>query len=365
MNDEKKIKGYASPEGTSEYKEWCIKNRDVNLENFNKIEGIHLSSIGMGTYLGKPDSKTDKLVIDAALESIDKGINVIDTAINYRFQKAERAIGEVMKKLSNTNIKREYIFISTKNGYVPGDADRGLDSSEYIEEVILKKDLASEEEIINFNCTTIPYLEHQITQSLENLNVQTIDLLYLHNIAESQKPILGEEKFYEMVERCFKFLEKKRKSDIIRYYGLATWDCFRVSSSNPNYVSLKNLIEISKNGAKKVGNASIGFKFVMLPYNLMIPEAATMKFQEGKTFFEVAKQNNIGVFTSVPLMQGKILDEPQIQKLRERYSVKTAAQSALQNIRSYGEPIIAPLVGHKQLEHVKENLEVAKIPPDI
>lgn len=364
MNNDNKIKGFASPKSTLEYKNWSIKNQNIHQNHFREFEDLYLSSIGMGTYLGKPNKRTDEMVIDAALESINKGTNVIDTAINYRFQKAERAIGEVIKKLEDEGFNRNQIFISTKNGYIPGDADKGMDNSGYIEEIVLKQHLAKEEEIINFNCTAIPYLEHQLHQSLDNLNLKTIDLLYLHNVAESQKPVLGENKFYEMIKKCFRFLEEKRKENMLRYYGLATWDCFRVSTSNPHYVSLKKLVNISEKVAQEINNIEGGFKFVMLPYNLLMPEASTMKFQEGKTFFKLAEELEIGVFTSVPLMQGKILNEPEIKKLKEKYYVKTSAQAALQNVRSFGKPILAPIVGHKQLEHVKENLEVAMVAPN-
>lgn len=46
---------------------------------------LHLSTVGLGTYLGLPDDKTDFDVYNAAKLLVQSGgVNVIDTAINYR-----------------------------------------------------------------------------------------------------------------------------------------------------------------------------------------------------------------------------------------------------------------------------------------
>ncbi len=43
------------------------------------------------------------------------GINVIDTAINYRAQKSERSIGQALSELiSENSINRNELFICTK-----------------------------------------------------------------------------------------------------------------------------------------------------------------------------------------------------------------------------------------------------------
>ena len=66
----------------------------------------------------------------------------------------------------------------------------------------------------------------------------------------------------------------------------------------------------------------------------------------------------IGVFTSVPFMQGRLLAPgvmPDFNNLKP--SIR-----ALQFIRS-SPGVLAPLVGQKSPEHVSENLEIMKIPP--
>lgn len=72
---------------------------------------------------------------------------------------------------------------------------------------------------------------------------------------------------------------------------------------------------------------------------------------------ESATRLDIGVFTSVPLMQGRLL-QPGVMP---EFSDLKPSMRALQFIRS-SPGVIAPLVGQKSTEHVSENLEVMKIP---
>src|SRR5678815_3872092 len=81
-----------------------------------------LSSIGIGTYLGNADDATDLSYTCAIVRAVQLGVNVIDTAANYRFQRSERAIGEALEILANEHgVAREELFICTKGGYLPFD----------------------------------------------------------------------------------------------------------------------------------------------------------------------------------------------------------------------------------------------------
>jgi len=114
------IDGFATAEGTANF----ATNSIADPKNFRQFNGLTLSNVGVGTYLGEPNLETDILVKNAVKQSILAGINVIDTAINYRAQKAERSVGEALAELINEGkIDRNQVFISTKNGYVTNDAD--------------------------------------------------------------------------------------------------------------------------------------------------------------------------------------------------------------------------------------------------
>jgi aryl-alcohol dehydrogenase-like predicted oxidoreductase len=90
------------------------------------------------------------------------GINVLDTAINYRCQKAERTIGAALKTLTRKyKQNRDELFICTKNGYIPDDADRGLPASILIQDMLDKNLITKEDVAAGIHCMHPHYLEHQ------------------------------------------------------------------------------------------------------------------------------------------------------------------------------------------------------------
>ena len=351
------ISGFATPEGT---KNFTAKHDTIPEKNFNVFQDLSLSNVGIGTYLGNPDSDTDNIVKNAVKKSVLAGMNVIDTAINYRAQKAERSVGQAISELVNENkISRDEIFISTKNGYVTNDGDIQEDLMQYIIRELGKPGIVKEGDISSgYHCMTIPYLEDQLNRSLKNLQLECIDLIYLHNAVEGNLE-MPKETFLQKLKDVFEFYEQKRKDGKIRFYGMATWDCFRVAEDHKMFLSLEKVIEI----AKSVGGDDHGFRFIQLPYNLHFDQAFMQKNQlvDGKSasILDSAKQLNVGVFTSVPLMQGKLLDWA---KDKPAFSAVSPSVGLLQFIRSTP-GVLAPLVGQKSDEHVTENLEILKIPP--
>ena len=350
------IPEYATEQGTTKF----AQETNANQKNFKKIQGLMLSNVGVGTYLGEPDSKTDELVKNAVKQSVNSGINVIDTAINYRAQKAERSVGKAISELIESgDITRDQIFVCTKNGYVTNDAEIPGDFWEYIKNEYVQKGIVQQGDISSgYHCMSVSYLEDQLNRSLKNLGLECIDLLYLHNAMEGQIKDISRTEFLEKLKAVFELYEKKRKEGLIRYYGMATWECFRVPIDNPQYLSLQEVLDI----AKSVGGDDNGFRFIQLPFNLYYDQAYMIKNQpfngEQISILNAAKNLNIGVFTSVPLMQGRLL-QPGVMP---EFSELKPSLRALQFIRS-APGVLAPLVGQKSQDHVSENLEIMKIPP--
>src|SRR5215472_8666988 len=79
-----KLQGSATAEGTERYRKRF--EGKIPAGHFRQSQGLWLSSIGLGTYLGNHDAETDKLYHDAIVRAVESGCNVIDTAINYRNQ---------------------------------------------------------------------------------------------------------------------------------------------------------------------------------------------------------------------------------------------------------------------------------------
>ena len=321
------ITGYSTPEGTKKFAE---RQNESTQKNYKLIQNLTLSNVGIGTYLGNPDTETDYLVQDAVKKSILGGVNVIDSAINYRAQKAERSVGNAIAQLiDNNDISREEIFVSTKNGYVTNDGDIKEDLMQYVMREYGKPGIVKEGDISpGYHCMTLPYLNDQLERSLKNLR------------------------------EVFNFYEKKRKDGKIRFYGMATWECFRVTPENPLFLQLSEVMDL----AIEVGGTEHGFRFIQLPFNLMFDQAYLTKNHNvnGKTisFLEAAQTFNLGIFTSVPLLQGKLL----AANVMPEFGDYSTSVRHLQFIRSTP-GVTAPLIGQKSEVHVTENMQVMKIPP--
>lgn len=351
------ISGFATTEGTKKFSQ----RPGLIAENYKTIHGLSLSNVGIGTYLGNVDSQTDLAVIEAIKKSIIAGINVIDTAINYRAQKAERAVGKAISEMiSQGKIERNQIFVSTKNGYVTNDADVKEEFWSYVQKEYAAKGVIGANDISSgYHCMTIPYLADQLIRSLNNLGLDCIDLMYLHNAVEGQ-PDIPRAQFLQNLEKVFEFYEQKRKEGKIRFYGMATWECFRVPKENQHYLSLEGAVQM----AAKVGGEDHGFRFIQLPYNMYYDQALMLKSQivGGKemSILDAAMSLGIGVFTSVPLMQGRLI-EPGVA-LPDFGELSTPSLKCIQFIRSTP-GVLAPLVGQKTQSHVDQNLQIMKTPP--
>ncbi len=350
------ISGFATSEGTEKFAD----TSNANPLNFKKIHNLTLSNVGIGTYLGNSDEKTDEVVKNAVKQSVLSGVNVIDTAINYRAQKAERSVGRAITELiQEEKITRDQIFLCTKNGYLTNDADVKQEFWEYVKNEYSKKGIISEGDVSSgYHCMTLSYLSDQLERSLRNLSVNCIDLLYLHNAVEGQINDISKDQFLKNLKLVFELYEQKRTEGKIKFYGMATWECFRVSGESPQYLSLEETV----NMAKEVGGQDHGFRFIQLPFNMHYDQALLKKTQlfDGVSIsiLEAASKLGIGVFTSVPFMQGRLLAPGAMPEFNDM----KPAHRALQFIRS-SPGVLAPLVGQKSQEHVSENLEIMKIPP--
>jgi aryl-alcohol dehydrogenase-like predicted oxidoreductase len=356
------VEGFATSEGTKKYTEYAI-SQGRPISHFKSFDSLHLSSIGMGTYLGQPSEEDDQAVENAVFESVKSGaVNVIDTAINYRAMRSEKSIGRALLRLVKDRIiSRDQIFISTKNGYITNDGDYpNIDVMEYIHRMYIQTDVITADDISSgYNIINPNYLAKCIDKSLMNMHVSSIDLVYIHNAFESWYQDVSREQFMEMLVKAFEVYEKYRAKNKIRYYGMATWTCFRVPPTSPEYLSLEQAVK----SADSVGGKDHGFRFIQLPYNLAYSEALLLRNQsvgseENLTILQAAAKLNIGIFTSIPLFQGRLLRS----QIPDYGGITDPVAKLVQIVRS-SPSVIAPLIGQKKAEHVEENLKTANMPP--
>jgi aryl-alcohol dehydrogenase-like predicted oxidoreductase len=356
------LEGYATPEGTKKYTEYAISEGRPR-SHFKSFDRLSLSSIGMGTYLGQLSEEDDQAIENAVYQSIKSGaVNVIDTAINYRAMRSEKSIGRALLRLVNDRIiSRDQVFVSTKNGYITNDGDYpNVDVMEYIHRMFIQSEIITADDISSgYNVINPNYLAKCIDKSLMNMHISTIDLVYIHNAFESWYQDVSREQFMEMLVKAFEVYEKYRAKNKIRYYGMATWTCFRVPPGSPEYLSLEQAVK----SAESLGGKDHGFRFIQLPYNLAYSEALLLRNQsvgseENLTILQAAAKLNIGIFTSIPLFQGRLLSS----QIPNYGGVTDPVAKLVQIIRS-SPSVIAPLIGQKKAEHVEENLKTANMPP--
>ena len=362
INEYRAVAGYATAEGTRKFMENAFKNGMAN-SHFRSFNNLNFSSLGIGTYLGRLTAEDDRDLENAIYHSLKSGaVNVIDTAINYRSMKSEKNIGHAIKRLIEDKIiSRDQVFISTKNGYITNDGDYPtIDVLEYMHKMYISQGIIDSKDISSgYNVLNPNYIRKCIDKSLTNMQLDTIDLVYIHNAYESWFQDISRSEFNEKIRRVFQVYEEYRSQNKIRYYGMATWTCFRLPRNEEGYLSLEDMVRI----AEDVAGKDHGFRFIQLPYNLAYREAYLLRNQtvnsdNDLTILEACNKLNIGVFTSVPLLQAKLFDV----KIPDYLGIDNQLLKIVQITRSTPN-VIAPLLGQKKLNHVKENIELAKVAP--
>ena len=351
------IKGRASSDGTGALRKQFSRSRP---ENFYRTlaNGAYVSSLGLGTYLGECDDEEDARYTVAAAAALERGVNLLDTSINYRCQRSERALGNAIQKSVNSGkIKREEIVVCSKGGYIPLDRNPPATKDDYRsfleEEYFLRGVMDPADVIAGGHCLSGRFLEDQIERSRRNLGLETIDVYYLHN-PEQALDVLPRQKFLTVVRDAFAALERAVENGFIGCYGCATWNGFRVPPESRNHLSLEELVSL----AHEAGGASHHFSVIQLPINLAMTEAVRAQTQcvgpDRVTPLEAAHRHGISVIASATLMQSQ-LTRGLPEQVRSAFpGFSSDARRAIAFTQSL--PVSAALVGMKSLSHLEENL---------
>lgn len=320
---------HATIDGTARYAERFPEYLRASF--YRTVYGLHVSSLGIGTYLGELDEAADKAYTDALVVAGLNGINFFDSAINYREQRSERCIGAALQQL-----QRDEIVVCTKAGFLTPGA---------VPDFLKPDDVAG-----RMHSMAPAFLADQIERSRANMGVDTIDVFYLHN-PETQLPFRTREEFDARIRAAFAQLERMVEQQKIRWYGAATWEGFRKKDA----LSLPRLVEI----AQAEGGPEHHFRFIQLPFNLGMVEAHV---DRPESVLEQAGRLGIAVVASATLHQTRILANMP-DTIQDRLpGLATDAQRAIQFTRSTPGIEVA-LVGMGRREHVEENLGAARVPP--
>lgn len=328
-----------------------IRNKEVEyakslpiLDTTQFVKGYcqgNLSKVAIGTFRGEANESTDNIYYRSIKECLLSGINVIDTAINYRQMCSEKVIGKLIKDLVRDNvIERSSIFVATKGGFI---------NKAY------NWPLHTQSEIKFHHCIRPGYISHTFNTSYANLQLETIDLYFLHN-PEIALQHLSKDDFYYLLLQNFIILENEVFKGRLRNYGLATWEGLICSPDDPKYIDLSRVLDMVKIACN--GN-SHHFGAIELPINVKHHAGLTSRNQfykgEWRTVLEIAKMNNIKIFASASVLYGQ--DAKEINIHFNINSELTVPQKSLLFTKSLPE-VVSAIVNLRQLEHVRDAVKV-------
>lgn len=331
------LPGHATREGVERLR---YAGKGSYVDFYRRAQDILISNIGIGTYLGQINKQTDIAYATAIHAALEFGVNLIDTSLNYRRQRSERAVAEGVRRfIMSGGGRRDEIVICTKGGYL-------------VPEAITPGVLGPDDVVDGKHSMAPAFLADQIDRSRRNLSLETIDVYYVHN-PEIQLQAVRLPEFMNRIRAAFEGLERAVSDGFIRYYGTATWDGYRGSG-----LSLRALV----GAARKVAGDRHHFRFVQLPFNLGMQEAMTDPVEGGRTVLELAAEFEITVIASASLLQARLSRHLPGEIAQMVPGLTTDAQRAIQFVRSTP-GITCALVGMADTAHVAENLAVANIPP--
>ncbi|MBK5187616.1 MAG: aldo/keto reductase, partial [Gemmatimonadaceae bacterium] len=336
------LAGRATAEGTARYGARTAAKLASDFLRPLTHAGVLVSSIGLGSYLGECDEADDIRYADTAHHAIATGINLLDTAINYRCQRSERAFGKALSRaVRMETASRDELVVCTKGGYIPLDGTQPASREEYLEYVkreYVDPGIARAEEIIaGGHCLAPAFLANQLARSRANLGVETIDLYYLHN-PEQQLDAIDDAELERRIRAAFALLEERCVAGEIGGYGCATWNGLRTPPGARGHLSLAMLVRC----AREIGGADHHFQAVQLPVNLALSEAVRAQTQhiDGRplTLLEAASELGVAVIASAALLQAKLASKLPQQMREALPGLSTDAQRAIAFVR--GLPVI-------------------------
>lgn len=353
----------ATKEGTFSY----LKQFPKYSRDFYRFDGdVFVSSLGLGTFRKEPYREENYIVNykDSVKTALLNGINLVDTAINYRYQVSEIEIGEAIAELiAEQKVSREQLVITSKAGFLPLEFPFPENPYSWITQNVIDKNLALKEDIVvDQHCMTPAYLRWSAEESLKNLQLETIDIFFLHN-PEVQLGYVSYKELKKRIKKAFELFEKLVDEGKIRHYGIASWNGFLYDEMHTEYLSLQDMVSL----AEEVGGKGHHFKYIQSPYNIAKTDAYSFSNQKGPdgryyTLMQAVHGYGLKMMASSSLLQMNVFKgrfDEKVNKLLGTEKLNDVS-SALQFARTGN--VVSALFGAVDPKHVEDNLLLAYVP---
>jgi aryl-alcohol dehydrogenase-like predicted oxidoreductase len=300
--------------------------------------GLQITPVILGTWAiggwmwGSPD---DANAIKAIQESIDQGINTLDTAPIYGMGHSEMIVGEAIKG------KRDKLIIATKCG-MRWDSNEGSDPWSH-------HDLEGNPVVIRRNLKPASIIK-ECEDSLKRLKINVIDLYQIH-WPDTTTPL----------EESWNAMAKLKKQGKVRAIGVCNYDLEQlktihaihpVDSVQPPYSLVRRGIE------KDIVPYCKANKIAIIVYSPLERGLLTGKFKAKHTFAKGDHRAGKEIFSPSYLAKvNKVLDA--ISPIAEN-SGATLTQIII-DCTIHRPGITAALVGARNASQAKENAQGGKL----
>lgn len=366
------IKGHATAKATQAYADQHTQAGDTAEGHYSEFlrARMRLSSLGIGSFPGQATPEVDAKIAAVVTRALLSGINVIDTGAHYRYGRSLAAVGAGVRAAVEAGVSREAMFLISKGGFLTLRGGMPADMNAWFEREIVVKGLGTREDLAKgAHLLTPAYIAYQLELSRTLMGVETLDA-FLIDQPEVHIPVVGKEMLNRRLGKVFEVLERAVLEGKLRYYGISTFEGFRVETDNTMFQSITSMIGLAERAAKEVtgqDEARHHFKLVMMPFNQVMLEGFT-RFNtatgQGNVAspIQAAHQLEVYMMASHTLFKGHLGQQSVDVVAKAMSNLVNPAQRALQFNRSTP-GLGTSLVGISTPEHLDDVLTVARIPP--
>jgi len=360
------LPGRASTRGTRDYvARFAASLPRGHFSDFGEAR-LKLSSLGIGTFPGAASDAVDAECAALVAEGLLGGVNVIDTAVHYRYGRALGAVRAGLERAFAAGLVREQVFVAVKGGFVLLPDGPPADFAAWFDANCAARGLGTRDELSGMNLLSAEHIAWQLAHAREALGLETIDAFVVDQ-PEVHVAVIGKEAMHRKLEGVFGALEAAARRGWIGGYGVASFDSLRVETDAEQFQSLTSLRGLAERAARALdGSAGTHhLRLVQLPFNPAMTEGFTRFSQatgQGNlaSSLQAAYQLRLYVMTSHALGKGRFAtDDPLAEGIP---GLANAAQRALQFARSTP-GVGTALAGLRTPAQLADLLAVARVPP--